>query len=257
MAAIFKKGLNKDSKVLFLVTSSIHTAWGNNEIARFSETISTINSINANFNNAEIWLIDASFKKISNYLLKSLPENVIVKDFLKDQNIKDFILNAAVYSSRLIEKGVPKKLSKDLKLIYVKNRTESYILKEILTKNTLLGYERIFKLSGRYVLSPNFNIKQHNQKNKYVFLESIDSNQSSLSIEKLYRCFCWSFDEYLLNKTRKLFLEIEKEIKEKFDSKKYIDIEHLLYLNLEAKDVVEVKELGIFANIGEKGYAYR
>lgn len=254
--AIFKKKINKDSKVLFLVTSSIHTAWGNNEIARFSETISTINSINANFNNAEIWLIDASFKKISDYLLKSLPENVILKTFLDDKNIKNFIIDAAIYSANMVKAGVPKELSKDLKLIYVKNRTESYIFKDIITKNSLLGYDRIFKLSGRYVLSPNFNMKQHNAKNKYVFLESVESNQKTLSIDRLYRCFCWSFDEYLLNKTRKAFIEIEKEIKEKFNNKKYIDIEHLLYDKLK-KDVIEVKEMGIFANVGEKGHVYR
>ena len=254
--AIFKKKLSKDSKVLFLITSSIHTAWGNNEIARFSETISTINSINANFNNAEIWLIDASFKKISDYLLKSLPENVILKTFLDDKNIKNFIIDAAIYSANMVKAGVPKELSKDLKLIYVKNRTESYIFKDIITKNSLLGYDRIFKLSGRYVLSPNFNMKQHNAKNKYVFLESVESNQKTLSIDRLYRCFCWSFDEYLLNKTWKAFIEIEKEIKEKFNNKKYIDIEHLLYDKLK-KDVIEVKEMGIFANVGEKGHEYR
>jgi hypothetical protein len=254
--AVFKKKLSKDSKVLFLITSSIHTAWGNNEIARFSETISTINSINANFNNAEIWLIDASFKKISEHLLKTLPENVILKDFLNDKNIKNFMIEAVIYSANMIKAGVSKDLNKDLKLIYVKNRTESYIFKDIITKNSLLGYDRIFKLSGRYVLSPNFNIKQHNAKNKYVFLESVESNQKTLSIDRLYRCFCWSFDEYLLNKTRKAFIEIEKEIKESFNNKKYADLEHFLYNKLK-KDVVEVKEMGIFANVGEKGHVYR
>ena len=193
--AVFKKKLSKDSKVLFLITSSIHTVWGNNEIARFSETISTINSINANFNNAEIWLIDASFKKISDYLLKSLPENVILKTFLDDKNIKNFMVEAVIYSANMIKAGVSKDLKKDLKLIYVKNRTESYIFKDIITKNSLLGYDRIFKLSGRYVLSPNFSVKQHDKKNKYVFLESVESNQITLSIDRLYRCFCWSFDE--------------------------------------------------------------
>lgn len=254
--AIFKKKLNKESKVLFLVTSSIHTIWGNNEIARFSETISTINSINANFNNAEIWLIDASFKKISEHLLKTLPENVILKTFLNDKNIRNFMVEAVIYSANMIKAGVSKDLNKDLKLIYVKNRTESYIFKDIITKNSLLGYDRIFKLSGRYVLSPNFNIKQHDKKNKYIFLESVESNQLTLSIDRLYRCFCWSFDEYLLNKTRKAFIEIEKEIKESFNNRKYADLEHFLYNKLK-KDVVEVKEMGIFANVGEKGYVYR
>jgi len=254
--AVFKKKLSKDSKVLFLITSSIHTVWGNNEIARFSETISTINSINANFNNAEIWLIDASFKKISDYLLKSLPENVILKTFLDDKNIKNFMVEAVIYSANMIKAGVSKDLKKDLKLIYVKNRTESYIFKDIITKNSLLGYDRIFKLSGRYVLSPNFSVKQHDKKNKYVFLESVESNQITLSIDRLYRCFCWSFDEYLLNKTRKAFIEIEKEIKESFNNRKYADLEHFLYDKLK-KDVVEVKEMGIFANVGEKGYVYR
>lgn len=254
--AIFKKKLNKESKVLFLVTSSIHTAWGNSEIARFSETISTINSINANFNNAEIWLIDASFKKISEHLLKTLPENVILKTFLNDKNIRNFMVEAVIYSANMIKAGVSKDLNKDLKLIYVKNRTESYIFKDIITKNSLLGYDRIFKLSGRYVLSPNFNIKQHDKKNKYIFLESVESNQLTLSIDRLYRCFCWSFDEYLLNKTRKAFIEIEKEIKESFNNRKYADLEHFLYNKLK-KDVVEVKEMGIFANVGEKGYVYR
>ena len=120
------------------------------------------------------------------------------------------MVEAVIYSANMIKAGVSKDLKKDLKLIYVKNRTESYIFKDIITKNSLLGYDRIFKLSGRYVLSPNFSVKQHDKKNKYVFLESVESNQITLSIDRLYRCFCWSFDEYLLNKTRKAFIEIEK-----------------------------------------------
>ena len=57
--------LNKDSKVLFLVSSAVNVVWGNKELVRFAETIGTINSINANFNNAEIWLIDSGFKSIA------------------------------------------------------------------------------------------------------------------------------------------------------------------------------------------------
>ena len=41
-----------------------------------------------------------------------------------------------------------------------------------------------------------------------------------------------------------------------FNKVGYIDIEHLLYHTLSKDSVKEVNKMGIFANIGEKGYVF-
>lgn len=258
MGIFSKKELNKDSKVLFLVTSAVNTLWGKSELIRFTETIATINSINANFNNAEIWLLESGVREINKNLIKELPKNVILKSFSKDPNILKFIKESIVYSLTFIEKWKVSNASyKDsLKLTFLKNRTESYVFKEILTKNNLKGFDRIFKVSGRYSLSPNFNIEQHSVKDKYVFIKSINSNQTHVPIDKIYPCFCWSFNEILLDDTIKMFIDLEKIIEEMFNKVGYIDIEHLLYNKLNKDSVKEVSKMGIFANIGEKGYVF-
>jgi len=248
--------LDKNSKVLFLVTSAVNTLFGNNEIARFTETIGTINSINANFNNAEIWLLESSYKSISSYLINTLPKNVKIKSFSRDTNIGIFIKESVNYSYEYCKKNnVNIKFKDNLKLTFLKNRTESYVFKEILSNHDLSKYDRVFKLSGRYSLSPTFDISQHNT-NKMIFYKSITSNQPQVKIDKVYPCFCWSVGKKLLNETKDLFIDLEKEIKEIFNNIGYIDIEHSLYKKLNKKNVKKVNKLIIFENKGENNYVY-
>jgi hypothetical protein len=255
---IFSKELNKDSKVLFLVTSAVNTLWGNSQIVRFTETVNTINSINANFNNADIWLLESGFKIIKKKYLDTLPKNVTVKSFSEDKNIIKFIKGSMEYSIKYTAMRKTKQSHKDnLKLTFLKNRTESYVFRKILNNENFKKYDRIFKLSGRYVLSPNFNIKLHDD-NNYVFYKSIDTNQASISekYSKIYPCFCWSMNGKKINEIKKIFTDLEKELEKKYENLEYMDIEHLLYDKIDNDKVTELNEIGIFANIGEKNFIY-
>ena len=252
--------LNKDSKGLFLVSSAVVVAFGQNEKTRFAETINTINSINANFNNADIWLLDSGFKAIDDKWIKHLPSNVIIKDFWKDPKIMDFIKEVIIFSDKgYLKYQTPdgKSIKSHMRLNYIKNRTEIHVFNHILNNNEFSKYNRVFKISGRYSLSPNFNIDQHSQKSKIVFKKAIPSNQKTIKeVDKLYYCFCWSIDPLIIEDVRNLFSNVEEWLLSRFNKVLVADMEHGIYVHSNLIDIHEVEELGIFAKIGERDYAY-
>ena len=252
--------LNKDSKVLFLVSSAVVVAFGQNEKTRFSETINTINSINANFSNADIWLLDSGFKPIAKKWLNHLPNNVTIKDFWKDPKILEFMKESVDFSNKGdLKYQMPGggSIKSHMRLNYIKNRTEIYVFNHILNNNKFSKYERVFKISGRYTLSPNFNIKQHAQKSKMVFKKAIPSNQKTIKeVDKLYFCFCWSMDPVIIKKVRGLFAQVEEWLLDRFNKVLVGDMEHGIYVYSNLDLIHEVEELGVFAKIGEKDYAY-
>ena len=248
--------LNKDSKVLFLVTSAINTLFGNNEKTRFAETIGTINSINANFNNADIILIEAGFRKIGPRFTPHLPKNVKVKYFYEDPNIKQFMKDGVYYSVDAAKRLVSpegKSIENDLKLSFIKNTTECYIFKNTLTDIDYSKYDRVFKLSGRYLLSPVFNIKDHSKKGKVVIHEKYPSNQALITESPfLHFCFLWSFCPSMSNDIKELYDMLEAWLDKRFSKRTVADIEHGIYHLLDSKKIHGIKPLGVFARIGEK-----
>lgn len=252
--------LNKDSKVLFLVSSAINVAFGKNEKTRFAETINTINSINANFSNADIWLLDSGFKPIDQKWLDHLPNNVVIKDFWEDPKIIQFMKEGIVFSDKgdlKYQSTDGKSLKSHMRLNYIKNRTEIYVFNHILNNNQFNEYDRIFKISGRYALSPNFNIEQHSQESKIVFKKAVPSNQGTIKdVDKLYFCFCWSADPLIIKNVRSLFKNTEEWLLNRFDQILIGDMEHGIYFSADSNFIHEVPELGIFAKIGEGNYVY-
>ena len=248
--------LNKDSKVLFLVTSAINTLFGNNEKTRFAETIGTINSINANFNNVDIILIEAGFKEINSNLIPHLPKNVKIKYFNTDPKIKEFMEECVYYSLEASKKLVSsngKSVENDLKLSFIKNTTECYIFKNILTDVDFKKYDRVFKLSGRYLLSPSFNIKDHSKKGKVVIHEKFPSNQSLITESPfMHLCFLWSFCPSISKDIKELYDNLEIWLDSKFSKRTVADIEHGIYHLLDSKKIHGIKPLNVFAKIGEK-----
>ena len=253
--------LNKDSKVLFLVSSAVNVVWGNKELVRFAETIGTINSINANFNNAEIWLIDSGFKSIAKRYLEELPKNVKVIDFSKDPTIRKILEDSLIFtknaSKTIVAKDPNIDITPSLKLGYIKNQTECYVFNKVFDEYLIKGYDRVFKISGRYALSPSFNIADHGFTKKYVFYNAIDSNQSTIKgINKMYFCFFWSFCNDIIDDVKLVYKEMQDEMNKRHDSIQIIDIEHLLYNFIDDKNIRHVNKLGIFAKVGESSSVF-
>lgn len=243
------------NKTLFLVTSALETPNGNME-PRFFDTLSTINSINSQYRNCEIWLIETGFKKPDQKYLDMLPDNVVVKGFWQDERILQIIKEAVKYSDEVSAiYGV--EFAKVLYLLYVKNVTESWALSRVLREDLTDGWDRIFKLSGRYCLQPRFNVEDHSAP-KFVVSNRVKSIQRNIpDIDWVHYCFLWSAPGSDYKKLIDLWNAIELEVQTRVSENKLIDIEHALYLHLDRDWVQEIDKLNVYAKINGTGIVFK
>ncbi len=238
------------SKTLFLVTSAMSVSTGD-FTQRFAETLSTINSINNKFKNCDIWVLESG-RPIEDKALKYFPPNVRVITFWKDSNVIGFMEDATKYADDQVKKYI-QPTWKGFYLNYIKNVTESYVIDQVLNSNDFSQYSRIFKLSGRYCLSPNFDPQLYIEKNKFTAYKAVKTNQRKSSIDHFYLCFLWSCCGEEIDMLKNLFKSVKKDVREYLDKREFIDIEHALYLNLTDDKKHEINALGIYAKInGEK-----
>lgn len=249
--------MQKHEKTLFLVTSALNVPSKNMEEklrARLHDTLSTINSINCHFKDCEIWLLESSFKKPPKKYLNMFPKNLKIVDFWSDDKILGFHSEAIEYDTknrlRYCTPGNKDLQDDHLYLVYIKNKTESYVLSKVFREMDMSGFDRVFKLSGRYCLQPTFDVKSHLTEDAAVFSEKIKSNQSTIKhIDYLYLCFLWSFPIKIKKEITEMIVNVEKEVKDNLKENRIIDMEHSIYNNLRNIKVKELKKLQTYAKI--------
>lgn len=132
---------------------------------------------------------------------------------------------------------------------------ETYALMEFLklAKSYNMKTKRIYKLSGRYVLTDNFVLDDPAYKDSFVFADALPSwlplpHQNFAAVNKLYRLRLWHMDYSLLE-------TFQKELPNIFyDVLAYgIDIEHAYFKNLHKYNHVEVPKIGVSGNLGPNG----
>lgn len=242
--------LNKDSNVVFIVPSAIAIK-GSDIHERVADTLSTFNSINNKFHNCKIILLECSLTKLDKSITSLFPENVEIFSLHDDPHVLKFSVVAKYYGKSMSTKLILKdgsSIEHDAYLRYIKNMTESYAIKTLLHSLDLSNYDRIFKLSGRYSLQPNFNIKEHDVP-KFVTLQSIKSNQSSIPIERLHFCYIWSCPGTDFEKLKDFFVKVESSIAARLNALKLHDMEHAFYENLSDEWKHENENGKIFAKI--------
>lgn len=141
-------GMNTQNNV-FIITSTINTNWGlidRND--RYLQTLDTISSIKQKDNTAIIILIDNSTQPLNNEQY-------------------DVLINQVTYFLDIGNRTPCIEFNK----VGAKGAGEAYMLLvalDMLEKTKIIP-KRIFKISGRYKLSNEFNIDFYDTTNKYVF----------------------------------------------------------------------------------------
>jgi hypothetical protein len=117
---------------------------------------------------------------------------------------------------------------------------------------------RIFKLSGRYIVTDKFDIKNFDNadtKDKYVFkrrqaswIPSTDTGVDFLLQTRLY-----SFAPSMLEETTSLFQKVIENMFATYNQQKYIDVEHSMAKFIPADKLVEVETVGLQGNIAPNG----
>jgi hypothetical protein len=253
-------------KFLFLIGSALKhfqqekfSAY--DEEQRFNQTLKTIESVRNKVPNSYIVLFECSAYSIDEKYKEILRKECdLFLEFYDEQTLKQLYENISA-RPELITYG------KSL----LETRGLLNTLYEIEKNNLFSDSQRVFKLTGRYLLNDDFDIKDYESKlleNKYVikkydYLTQEENNLNEKSLENVYAYLygakgmmvtgLWSFDRILFNETvqalEKSFFYMEKMIQFTAGT----DIEHSLYRFIDKKKIMDTYNLGLTLVKGMKG----
>lgn len=253
-------------KFLFLVGSALKhfqedkfSAY--DEEQRFNQTLETIECIRNKVPESYVVLFECSSKPIDEKQ----------RDTLKEKS--DLFLE---FYDEPVLKQIYENLEKRPELItYGKSLLETRglinALYAIKHHNLFTDSQRVFKLTGRYLLNDDFDIKDYESKflegkyivKKYDYLLEEGESFNESNLENVYAYLygakgmmntgLWSFDRMLFNDAvealEKAFVYMEKMIQ--FTSG--TDVEHSLYRFINKKDIISVPNLGLTMVKGMSG----
>lgn len=224
-------------KTLFIVTSALNPEMGIiNREDRFNQTLDGLKSIRERMPNAIVLMIDGSPNKIEEEKVKALKEYVnFFADFSQDKEILQFSSTGRKSEAENVL------LFKTLLLL-----KQDEGLNEIMD-----SVNRIVKLSGRTILTDEFDIAEHNHFGKYVFKTRMptwipDSRKefaTDLLITRMYS-FCPTLID---NYTNLCSLNVN------LITQTQIDTEHAHFVNINKDLLVELDTIhcqGIMAGTG-------
>jgi hypothetical protein len=253
-------------KFLFLVGSSIKHFQENHfsahsEETRFEQTLQTIKNIREKVPNSYIVLFECSFSRLDQKYIDILVEKCdLFLEFYDELGIKNLYEN--------IQKR-PELITYGKSLLETRGLLNS--LYEIGKNNYFSDAQRIFKVTGRYLLNDDFNICDYESKffdNKYIikkydYLPQESENYDENELENVYAYLygakgmmvtgLWSFDRLLFSQTidslQKAFFYMERMIQYTAGT----DIEHSLYRFIDKNKIVSINNLGLTVIKGMKG----
>lgn len=179
---------------IFCIVSAIGNNYGKfNYKERFEQLLESIESIKTYAPGSDIVIYDASEDPLPHHDLQRLRELVNKVEVLNDDRYVKFLkYNSKDPTENKFEKKTVGEIQATLAFLeFLKNHPKKY--------------NRVFKLTGRYKLNQNFNLRDYDDKNgKCVFL-----NKEDWFGKFIYRIRLWSFDYEDLFQISSLFKEIQ------------------------------------------------
>lgn len=235
-------------KTTFIVTSAISTRFGvYNYDQRLQQTLDTIKCLRDRVPDCKIVVNEVSGSGITPETESVLLDCVdVFLDFTKNSDVQ-FIYSAPQWYNNW-----------DV----VKNLTElttfPQSLKTLWDAGEIQDQDRIFKMSGRYMLNEKFDLSVYEQdhiKHKVVIGKSVPSqfpyNVVGMSMQYMCRLLSWptarhqDMIEYY-NVGRNYMVN-------RMSVGGYADIEHCLYHGIPREIVHELDEVGVYGNIAPNG----
>ena len=239
-------------KNIVLLTSAVYSNYGiYTPEQRIQQTLETAKSAKQYIPNAVLILIDNSKVDVQNDESDEFNELIDLVDYYVDNSddadIQHFHNNVTNYD-------IGKNSMECLGLFKALN----HITNDADMMNEVTSADRIFKLSGRYVVTDKFDYSQWNNdstKGKYVFKKAQASwiPQQDTGVDQLLQTRLWSFTPDLLVDTIKLFGDIINNMFALFNQQKYIDVEHSMAKFLPKDKLVELDSVGLKGNIAPNG----
>jgi hypothetical protein len=232
-------------KYTFLISSAINTKFGVYKAEeRMSQTLDTINSIKNKVENPQIILAEMSGAGITSEQVKIISDQVTyLVDFTVDPTVTK--LYNATNNWDIVKNGT--EINCFIKLLKVCN-----------DRKLFEGYNRIFKISGRYVLTDDFDISFYEQPDVLNKIVVGGKKKSQFPIEVTqqswqYMSRLWSWPSESLIEVMQVYADGANYFSERHAAGGYVDIEHILAKFLNSEHVIEHKNLGIAGNISPTG----
>ena len=236
------------SRYAFLITSAVNTKFGvySNE-ERLGQTLATISGVRKNVPDAKIIVLEMGAIPLTaeqSMAITGLADNLIT--FSDDPAVTGLYHSTDNWD-------------------VVKNVTEvmcfQNALKKLYVETTVLhDVQRIFKLSGRYLLNDNFDIGFYDayaNENMIVVGKSRSSQFpfAATGVERQYMSRLWSWPSKLTPEVITGYNQGLEYMYQRLAAGGYVDIEHVLYKFLDPAKVLEKDVLGLHGNIGPNGAA--
>lgn len=227
-------------KNLFLVSSAINAKHGiYTPRERFLQTYESCKSIKDRCHNADIILVDGGLKPINDG---------------QKEKLSKFITDFIFYGDNLKVKEIQKSNNHDV----VKNLIEIYMFMDVLNGPDFSQYSRIFKMSGRYILDENFDIKKHTGP---IVIRGPYTSQFAPAItggiELQYMSRLWSFDINQHDYIGEVYKRMYEHMVQRLEEGGYVDIEHLLFHHLDKSLVINIDQIGVTGNIAPNGHGVK
>jgi len=230
------------TKHCFIVTSAVNSKFGiYNSDERLSQTIITLQNIKFRIPDAKIIVMECAGTPLTQKQSDLLEQHSdLVVDFSNDSDVQ------AIYQSDNWD--------------VVKNSTEIMCFGRTLRlcKNDgdLEGYDRIHKMSGRYILNDDFDLEVYNQYPNKIIIGPKHKSQFPFQvtgIELQYMARLWSWPAEELDTIIKVYEDSLVYIGQRVSQGGYADIEHVLYKFLPTDRVQEIPMLGVEGFIAPNG----
>lgn len=235
------------STCAFLITSAINTKFGvYTADERLQQLKDTITSVRDRVPDADVYILELSAIPLSEDQISELqPMCISILNYGADQ-----VVSSLYHSTDNWD--------------VVKNVTEVYCFKDVLQKlyqesGVLKKYDRLFKLSGRYTLSNEFDPDTHlGYKNKHLIVVSKRRNSQFplhfTGVEHQYMSRLWSWPVDLTDEIINVYTNSLAYMEERLMNQGYADIEHCLYKFLDQEKILEVDQIGVEGNIAPTGH---
>lgn len=229
-------------KHCFVVTSAVNSKFGiYNAEERLAQTVITLQNIRFRVPDAKIIVMECAGTALTQAQSDTLEQNCdLLLDFSRDPDV------LAIYQSDNWD--------------VVKNSTEimcfGRALRMCRDDGDFVGYDRIHKMSGRYVLNDDFDLTVYEKHKDQIVIGPKHQSQFPLQvtgIELQYMARLWSWPASQLDTVIKVYEDSLSYIGERVSQGGYADIEHVLYKFLPVDLVQEIPLLGVEGFIAPNG----
>lgn len=239
---------------IVLIASALYTNYGvYNADERKKQTLETIATIKKHIPNPIIVMMENSTTAIQGDDSAELNEIIDQVDYFfdnsDDSDIQYFHNNISNYD---IGKNMMETIGSFKVFNYI---TEDPELSE-LVKNC----DRFFKISGRYLLTNNFDINNfigEHTNGKYVFKRAANAwiPEADTGVTTLLQTRFFSFSPELFNDMKAIYKSIMDIMVSLVNQRKYIDLEHSMSKFIPKDKLVEIDIVGVKGNIAPNGAA--